>query len=349
MSEEKNYFIENLAILINAGIGVLPAIETLKAEARRRGTRRFIDRIKEDIDAGFSLWQALDKTKKFPSYVISLIRLGENSGYLKENLAAVALEQQKNRIYRLKIRSAMLYPALILFMTALVGAGIVWFVLPRLALVFSQLRIELPVLTKALISAGSFLEIYGANIIPLFILTVSVVAYFIFSFPKTKSIGQFLLFNIPGAKKIIQEVELARFGYALGTLLKAGLPIAEAIGALKESSSFYAYRKFYIYLENSIEEGNSFKKSFALYSQKALQKLIPISVQQMIVSAEQSGQLTEVFLKIGETFEIKVDNTAKNLIVILEPFLLIIVWFGVVMLALAIILPIYSLIGGVNR
>ena len=100
-------------------------------------------------------------------------------------------------------------------------------------------------------------------------------------------------------------------------------------------------------IEKSIEQGNSFESSFKLY--KDTNKLIPIPIQQIIITSERSGKLPEVLMNLGQTFEEKLQTTTKNLIVILEPVLLIIIWLGVLFVALSVILPIYSLIGGLNK
>jgi type II secretory pathway component PulF len=181
-----------------------------------------------------------------------------------------------------------------------------------------------------------------------------VLFFFIFSFSKTKFIGQFILFSTPGIKGLIKEVEVARFGYLLGTLLGAGLPITHALDSLASATEISRYKKFYLYLHDSVGDGNSIQKSFVSFSTrggstfggKHVNRLIPAPIQQLIVAGEQSGTLPESLLKIGQTFETKADTTTKNLTIILEPILLVIVWLGVVTVALAVILPIYSLIGG---
>ncbi|MBN1778636.1 MAG: type II secretion system F family protein, partial [Candidatus Buchananbacteria bacterium] len=166
----------------------------------------------------------------------------------------------------------------------------------------------------------------------------------IFYFPKTKIIGQVILFNLPGIKRLIQEIELARFGYLLGTLLKAGLPINQALDSLVQATTSYQYKKFYRRLAISIENGNSFQKSFLNY--KRLKRLIPNPIQQLVFAGEQSGGLSKILLKISQIYEVKTETTTKDLSVILEPILLVIVWLGVVSVAMAVILPIYNLIGG---
>jgi type II secretory pathway component PulF len=144
----------------------------------------------------------------------------------------------------------------------------------------------------------------------------------------------------------MKEVEIARFGYLLGTLLQAGLAVNLALESLANATDFIVYRNFYLYLGKSIEEGYSFQKSFSSYKNTA--KLIPTPILQLIIAGEKSGNLSKTLLKVGEMFEEKSDITTKNLTIILEPILLVFVWLGVVSVALAVILPIYGLVGGLD-
>ncbi len=344
--KERDYFIENVSMMIAAGMPILQAIDSIRGESRSRRMRKILSYVHREVDAGTPIWQALQKTNIFSEHEISLLFLGEKSGRLIENLAVIASEQEKNRLFRSKIRSALMYPSLVLMLTVVIGVGITWFILPKLATVFTQLHVALPLITQIVIGIGTFLGAYGQYVIPGGIIIGGTIFYFIFSFSKTKSIGQYILFSLPAMRQLIKEIELARFGYLLGTLLDAGLPITQALGALANTTGIIPYQKLYAHLHDSIEEGDSFQKSFDAFRHSV--RLIPKSVQQLIVSGEQSGTLSATLLKIGQTYETKSDTTTKNLSVIVEPILLVIVWLGVVAVALAVILPIYSLIGGFN-
>lgn len=344
ISRDKEYFVENLSMLLASGLPILPSLEAIKKESRSAQMQKIIDDVEKDIDGGMPLWKALEKTKIFSATIVSLIKIGEKSGQLAKNFKVIATQQQKDRIFKLRIRSALLYPSLVLGLTLVIGTGIAWFILPRLAVTFSALRLKLPLITKIVIGLGAFLNDYGYIFFPIFFLIIGLIFYFLFLFSKTKIIGQAILFNFPGIKNLIREVELSRFGYIFGNLLNAGLPIMEALDSLIDTTAIFSYKNFYKFLKNNIDEGNSFEKSFDRY--KNINKLIPAAIQQLIVTGEQSGNLSETLLQIGRLYEDKSETTTKNLAVLLEPVLLVIVWLGVITVAIAVILPIYSLIGG---
>ncbi len=345
--EEREYFIENLAMLLASGMDIIESLEAIKSEVKSTKLLNIINQLVEDVSAGFSLSFALSKTEILPPHIIALIKIGEESGRLHESLKVVVTQQSKERSFKSKIQAAMMYPVFVMAVAVVVGIGIAWFILPRLSTVFSQLNLKLPLVTRLLMSLGAFLSKYGAVVVPSFVIGLILVVFFLFIFSKTKFIGQWLLFLIPGIKNLIREAELARFGYIMGTLLQSGLPVLEALSSLKDSGTLRSYGKIYTYLHDQIEEGKSFEESFK--ANKKIKIYIPTPIQSLISAGERSGSLSKIFLNISETFEAKTELTTKNLSVILEPLLLVIVWLGVVAVALAVILPIYSLVGGLSN
>ncbi len=341
--KEKAQFIENLSILLSSGIDVLTSLLSIEKETSSIRMRRIIRNIGDNMNNGLSVWESFQKTGIFSDRIVSLIRIGEKTGNLVENLKTISLQTGKERVFVAKIRSAMMYPVLVITIAFILAISVSWFILPKLAITFSQLNIEMPLITRILIWIGNFLNTYGVVVIPFVILLLFTIIYLIFISKKTKFIGQAILFRFPVVKNLIKEIQIARFGYLLGTLLGSGLPIMESLDSLHRAEDFYNYKRLYFYLKKSIEEGNSFKKSFDNYPKTRI--LIPSSVKQLIIMGEQSGQLSRSLLRIGETYEIKIDLSTKNLTTILEPVLLIFVWFGVAIIAVAIILPIYTLIG----
>lgn len=347
LGKEKRYFIANLSMLIEAGMTVSDAVSSLAKETNSRAMRELLDDVAEDVQNGFPLSQALTNAGLLSDHGASLIRIGEQSGKLSQNLKIIATSEEKTRNFSSKMRSAMIYPIFIFGVTIAVGLVVVWFILPRLAAVFDQLDVALPGITKALISIGRFLGAHGVVVVPAAALVLGSILYFLFFFPRWKHVGQKILLYTPGIGKIIREIELAHMGYILGTLLQSGVPVLPALSSLSEATGSRAHKVFYLKLRDNLAEGKSFAKSFD--SIKETSRFIPATMERLIVSGEQSGKLPETFLKINQHFEVKVDDTTKNLSVIFEPILLVIVWVGVVVVAMSVILPIYSLVGGLNK
>lgn len=346
IEKEREYFVENLSMMLSSGMVISQVIESLKEDEQSKRMQTILKDMEEDIEEGVPLWKALSGTGLFSEHAVSLLRIGEQSGKLAENMEVIREQEQKSRVFQSKVRSAMLYPAVVLMVMITVGIGIAWFILPKLARMFDSLHIQLPFLTRALIAFGEFISAYGTIAVPAFIVILFSLFYVLFVMKRTKFIGQAILFTLPGIKRLVREAELARMGYMLGSLLDAGVPIVISLEALRSASAVKRYQKIYEQLKKNVEAGESFKQSFR--SVETVRALIPLSVQHMIVAGEQTGRLSDIFYRIGKTFELKTEDTTKNLSVLLEPILLFLVWIGVVLVALAVIMPIYSLIGGLR-
>lgn len=345
--KELEFFIGNLSVLISSGMTVLDAVKAIRFEIHSRVLKKIINQVVEDLDSGLSLSRALENTGLFQEKTLFLLQIGEKSGRLSENLKIINQQQVKERELASKLTSALLYPSIVMSLTIIIGLLIALFILPRLTDVYKGLNVKLPAITQLLIDFGSFMGVYGYIAVPSILAVMILLVYFLFINKKTKISGQYLLFHFSITKSIISEIEIARMGFILGTLLKAGVPLIDSLKLLYNSSDFYVFRKLYFYLEGKIEEGYSFDKAFSGY--KKLQNILPPSVTQLIVTGEQSGTLSDLLIQISKTYELKSETSTKNLAIILEPVLLIIVWLGVVFIALSVILPIYSLIGNINE
>ena len=345
--KEREYFTENLALLLQAAVPVGETLDSLSQGISSRSFKKAIITMKKDIEAGYNLADSLERSGIAGSQTLALVRMGEASGNLVENLKIAAEQERKHHVFVAKVRSAFIYPAFVIVLTIIVGLGVAWFLLPRLADTFSQLHVALPPISQALIGFGIFLREHGIVAVPVFLLAVIILGYILFAAPGTKNIGKKIMLHTPGVGRLIREVELAQFGYLLGTLMNAGLSVTEALQLLANTSTTLDYKKIYLSLADSIGNGYGFKD--ALTRSKKSERLIPVSVRQMIAAGERSGSLPEVLVTIGKTYEQKSDTTTQNLETIVEPILLVTVAGGVMLVAIAVILPIYSLIGGLNQ
>ncbi|NQU77434.1 type II secretion system F family protein [Candidatus Falkowbacteria bacterium] len=341
IKKEVYSFVENLSTLLSTGMDISSAMGSIREETKKGRMQTILSRMEEAVAGGSPLNKAMEKAQVFSPRVLALIRVGEQSGKLTENLEVVVLQNEKETLFKSKVRSSLMYAVIVFTLTIVVGVGTAWFTLPKVASFFNELDAELPAITRGLIFVGEFLSQYGIFIIPIFALGVLSIFYFLFSFPKTKFIGHAALFRIPLVRNLIKQVEISRFGYLLGTMFDSGMSVVDAVESLEGATTFKNYQKFYVYLKGKIEEGNSLQKSFNEYPR--IQKLFPSSVRQMISAAEKSGKLSAILLRIGKSYEQKTEATARNLPIILEPIMLIIIGLGVALIALGIIMPIYNL------
>jgi len=340
---EQQTLITNISLLFNAGVRITDALDGILTEIRSSRLKKVIAAMRDAIESGMPFWKALQASGIVPGSTISLVRIGEESGNLKENLAIASMQEERARLFRAQIGSALLYPIIVFIIGSIVAIGIIWFAIPRLADIFRELHIELPAITRLLISFGMFIREYGFETLIGFATAVALGIYCLFYYQPIRSVGERILFFVPGVGQLIRESEIARFGYLMGTLLEAGIPIDHTIQSVARETPLVIFRRLYESLASGIEEGITFQKWFRANPESV--RYIPRTVQQMLVVSERSGSLSKTFLAISKNYEARNEITGKKLSAALEPILLIVLWVGVLFLALSIFLPLYSLIG----
>ncbi len=341
----RSSFIQNLAMMLGAGLHITDAIAALEREAKKGPMRKLIGKIRTDIDNGMALWRAMDARAFFTPYTIALVRIGEESGNLAENLENLAVQDEKDHAMKQKVKMAMIYPMIVIVLTVVIAVGLSWFVLPQLVGVLFALNVELPAATLAVIAVADFFTQHGATVVPSIFAGMIVLGALV-KFTKLQIVMQFVLLNIPGIKSLIKEASIARFGIILGSLMGAGVAPVEALRSLTEVTNTERYKKFYRKLTDHIQLGDSFAKSFTEI--RSSKRVLPISVQQIIITGEQSGRLSEVLAKIADIYQKKAEETAQKLPIILEPMLLIVIAGLVAFIAFSIIMPIYSVVGNIG-
>lgn len=339
---EAESIIEQLAPVVAAGISLKEAFGVVVQDAGGSGAQLFAEEMYAEISEGVPLWRAAAEMDVYPQYVIAIMRAGELHGRLPEHLTLLAEQLRNDRQFKRELYTASAYPAIILAITGIVGIGVAWFILPRLATAFSQLGVALPLLTQWIVALGIWLQNYGTQVIPLAVGIFLVLFYLAFFFPKTSWIGRTALVYLPVSRVVVRNMEIARFGTTMGTLLNAGISVPEALDAVEYVAFSRAYEKLYASLKREIRDGYGFADAFKRIGRGG--DLFPGAVQRLIVSGGRSGSLANATATIGETFTEKTSIATENISTALEPILLVIVWFGVVFVATSVLLPIYSIL-----
>jgi type IV pilus assembly protein PilC len=343
--DTSEYVVESLSMMLLAGVTVGEAIESIANEIPQKKVREQMMKMRGSIDEGTPFTLALEQTGLFDTSVITLVEVGESTGKLPENLRVIAAQMHKNNTMNAKIKSAMLYPAFLITLLFVVGTGIGVFLLPKLLTIITGLGVKVGLMTRILIVVGTLFGKYGLIFAAGVVMVVILTSIAIKKSANAKAMAEAVLFRMPGVKKLLFETEMSRFGFVLGTLLEAGLPVVTALQSLAASMSTRRYQRFAAELQTRVDEGDSFNK---ILSDKKYRKLVPGTISQIVVSAEKSGNLASSLLKVGTNFEDKADLTANNLETLLEPIVLVLIAVAVLFVAMAVFLPIYSLVGNLN-
>ena len=342
----KKYFFESLATMLASGIDIRTILKDLKAETKHKGDLALISRMQVAIENGTPIWRVAKDEKLVAEHYLSLIKIGELSGTLPENLDTIVNQIDRDRDFQNKLRSASLYPSLVAVLLFFVVIVLMTFVFPRITGVYASLNIELPAITRIMMAIGDFFANNATWFIPTIVITLSSLVYILFFNKNTKKYGQMLMFRMPAIDKLMQELELARFGYLMNSLLKAGISFPEALKLLVDSTSLYEYRKLYDFWAYYIEKGYSIDVIMDAYPQ--LNRLLPLYPRQLIINGVKARKLQDNVLKIGQIYEKRNEITLKDIGTLFEPALLILIWIGVSIFAISVIMPMYSILGNLT-
>lgn len=346
LGKEKSRFIENLAILLNSGLTIIDALKTIEMELRIKPMKKLINKIIDEVESGIALWRAMENQDFFSPYALALIRIGEEAGSLSTNMQYLAVQQEKDHALRSKVKMAMIYPSIVLFMTVTITLGLAWFVLPQLVGVLISLNAKLPLVTRIVIMVSNYFRDNGSIAVPS-TFGAMLGIYILCKYTPLRGPAQMFIFRFPGIGTMARCATIAQFGVILGSLMRAGVPIVESIRSMADVTDTVFYRRYYYKLATEIESGQSFGSAFSRL--KESNSLLPISVQQLVITGERSGRIADMMMKISEIYEKKAEEAAQRLPVVLEPMLLLFMGALVGTIAFAIIVPIYSVVGSVGR
>ncbi len=336
-SDDIVVFSRQLATMVEAGVPLVQSLNILAEQVENAALYKTITALHDDVESGKSLSEALEKHKKiFSTLFISMVRAGESSGKLEEILDRLATYIEKINALQKKIKSALVYPAVVSSMAILITFGMMTWVIPQFAGIFTSLNAPLPTPTRILISVSAFIR---QNILLIIGGTVGFTILFI-RFINTKR-GRFwfdgrkLKFPIFGPLFI--KVAISKFSRTLSTLVKSGVPILSALEIVGKTAGNVQIEKIIIELRNSIREGET------IAGPLGRNKIFPPMVVRMIAVGEETGELDKMLSKIADFYDVQVDNAVSGLTSMIEP--LVIAFLGIVIgaIVIAMFLPILTL------
>lgn len=335
-------FTEHMAIALKSGLILHEALEMLEDQASGK-MKTVLKKIIAVVKTGQPLYKALEKyPKHFSKIFVNLIKTGEISGTLEENLKNLAKQLKKEHELRQKVQSAMLYPLLVLGAVSALSLSIAAFVLPKILPLFKSLTVELPLTTRGLLWIGEVFDHHGAYIL-IFTIAGSVFMGWFLRLNFVKPHTHKFLLKIPVLKNIIRNVNLAQFTSILKTLLGSGIPLDESLKIVTDATGNHVYRKAIGSFLPEIEKGNTLLKSIDYYPD-----LFPKFTGRMIGIGENIGNLEQSLEYLSDFYHQEVDTTMKNLSTLLEPVLLILIGGIVGLVAISILGPIYKITGNLR-
>lgn len=335
---DKILFVRHLEVLMRSGFSISDGLKTVAKQVENTRFKAVVDGLARDVESGTSLSTSLARYPNvFPDVMVNIVEAGEETGEMSDLLARLAIHMKKLHALKSKVRSAMIYPSVVLVAMIAVSIVTITFVVPRMTVLFESSNAQLPLPTRILIGISDALIQHGLWF-ALILVGLIVLVLRVLRNPKARLAFDKFLLKLPLFGRIIQKTNIANFTRTLSSFLKTDIPIVRTFNVVGMTLGNRAYREVVAEAAEKLRQGVSISSVLLSHG-----KLFPPVVTQIFVTGEQTGTLETIIEEIAEFYEADVDELLSNLATIIEPVLILILGAGVALLAVAVLLPLMSL------
>ncbi|MHB1316641.1 MAG: type II secretion system F family protein [Minisyncoccota bacterium] len=336
-THDKIIFARNLSSMIEAGLPITRAISIMERQSKGE-LKEVLTKLGEEISRGITL---SDSMKLYPdvfsTLFISMVKAGEESGNLILALKNISSQMEKTYQLNKKIKGAMMYPAVIFSLMAIIGVLMMVYMVPTLTETFKGLGIQLPLSTRIIIAISDAMRDYFIFMIIGVIGFVSGMYYWLRT-SKGKRVSDYVSLHIPVIGDIVKQVNSARTARTLSSLISSGVDIVVAISVTKEVIQNSYYKTVLEEIDVVIQKGEPISAVFLKYD-----NLYPLFVGEMISVGEETGKIGDMLAGVAQFYEDEVDQKTKDMSSIIEPVLMIVIGLAVGAFAISMLAPTYSL------
>ncbi|MBU0544295.1 MAG: type II secretion system F family protein [Proteobacteria bacterium] len=335
-------FARQFSTMIDAGLPIIQCIDILYAQQENKTFKIMLKRIKEAVESGLTLAEALKKyPKQFDDLFVNMIAAGEAGGILDVILQRLAAYMEKAAKLKGKVKGAMVYPIVTLIIAAIVLVVILVFVIPVFQEMFADFGGELPVPTQIVVNASEFVK--GKILYLIVALVLFTFAYR--KFYKTER-GRIIMddvfLKLPVFGVLLRKVAVAKFTRTMGTMLSSGVAILEALDIVAKTAGNKTIERAVYDVRSGITEGRTMADPLLESG------VFPSMVCQMIAVGESTGALDAMLGKIADFYDEEVDQAVENLTALIEPFMLVFLGVTIGGLVIAMYLPIFKMAGAIG-
>jgi type IV pilus assembly protein PilC len=336
--KEVSVFSRQFAVMINSGLTLLRSLQILAAQTDNKKLAGVIDNVRQDVESGSSLSQALSRhPKQFNRLYVSMIRAGETGGVLDETLNQLASTIEKQVELRGKIKSAMTYPAAVLGLVVMILTAMLVFIVPMFQGMYKTLGGTLPLPTQILLLASKIFVTWFPLIIIFDVVSVILLKRWIQT-DKGRASWDALKLKIPVFGKLVHKTALARFSHTFAVLLRSGVPILEALEITSDTVGNVVVARAIKDVQQGVKEGESIAKPLEKHS------VFPPMIVQMMAVGEETGALDELLEKIAGFYDAEVEATVNALTSLLEPLLIAVLGGAVGGMVISLYMPMFNII-----
>jgi len=335
---EKLFFVQHLGVMLKAGISLSVALKTLARQTANKKFSYIINDISSNVEKGVSLTESLKPHEKiFGQLFINMVESGEISGKLENVLQQLYIQFKKQHELMSKVKGALSYPIVIIVAMLGIGTFMMLVVMPKIINMFKEFNAELPLATRILIKVNELITEHGL----LFLIGLIVIILIFIQLLRTekgKFLFQGLILKLPIFSSIVKKINLARFSRTISSLLKTDIMIIKSFQITAKVLGNLHYRQALIEMSNKIKKGGTINEVISNYP-----KLFPPVVTTMVAVGEETGELDSILEELAQFYEGEVDQIMNNLPSIIEPILILTLGVVVGGMAIAIIMPMYTL------
>lgn len=331
------------ATMINSGLSLMRALSILAQQTENKELARVLGEVRNEVEAGSSLSAAMGKHPKvFPPLMVNLIKAGEVGGFLDSTLLQIAENYEAEVKLRSKIKSAMTYPTVVACIAVIALIVMLTFVVPTFAKIFKGLGTTLPAPTEMLVVISHNMKFLVPALI-IFAIAFAVVWKRIKHKESVRAKVDPLKLKIPVFGMLFKKVAIARFTRNLGTMIRSGVPILQALDIVAETTGNYQLTLAVRDIQDSVRQGESLTKPLTEHD------IFPPMVSQMMAVGEDTGALDTMLHKISDFYDQEVEAMAESLTALIEPIMIAVLGGLVGGMIICLYLPIfdvYNHIGG---
>lgn len=336
--KEQVQFAKRLAFLIGAGVSILDSLHMLHDQSRSSSRKFIYGTIIDDVTSGKFLSTSLRKFERFFGlFAINIIKIGETSGVLTQNLNYLADELKKKEELRKKVIGALVYPVFITIATLVLSGMLTVFIFPKVMPIFQSLNVDLPITTIILLAISNFLSVYGIHVIVGVILFVILFRIAVKYLPSFRFVVNSVSLRMPLFGRLVKYYHMTNFCRTLGLLLKSGVNVVEAVTITGETMSNLVYKRECEHMAEMVSRGE--KISNYLIKRP---NYFPDFTAHLVAVGETSGSLSDTLIYLSDMYESEVSDMTKNLSNSIEPILMIFMGLIVGFVAVSVITPIYE-------
>ncbi len=342
-TRDKAVFARQFATMINSGLAVLRALYILEEQTENKRFKKIIGSVREDVEAGMPLSDAMERYPvAFDRLYVSMVRAGEAGGALDQTLIRLATQLEKDDNLKRTIKSAMMYPVLLLVFAVCVALGMLMFIIPIFAGMYDDLGGDLPSLTKLMMNLSNLLKGYWFIIFPVVILLVWGIKR-LKNTEEGRKIWDRTKLKLPmKVGPVVQKLAVARFTRTMATLVSAGVPILQSIEITGKVSGNWVIEEAMVDVKESVRSGESISKPLSRVS------VFPAMVTHMISIGEETGALDTMLHKVADFYEDECETTVKSLTTIIEPIMMLFIGGIVGVIVISMYLPMFNMMNLVN-